>query len=271
MCRTPQTCSRPRNQGTMRTASSFSRKAGFFFLGGDTMDNIPGRVCGGRLCDNYIDRRSRAAGGAGCSAAIDAERYLAAGKSMIRPAIEKISACHRHRAQNNMQYRVNYLTRTPLFKLHPLFAMVSLCEDDLPGNSKARGGSSNGLTRRQIIFILHVVAVVDVFHRRQRDELADSHADIREGPKKHQPVYPQTVDYLWYRLCLFISGGIAFISWMHTGGFIFCSGAYFVAPAAGTGGCFQYAGADGPLLQVFHSRSHGHAGVWLLEISTFDL
>ena len=62
--------------------------------------------------------------------------------------------------QNNLQYRVNYLTRT-LFSFIPLFAMVSLWRMIYSGNSGA--GAAVGFTEAQIIFYYMLVAVVDIF------------------------------------------------------------------------------------------------------------
>src|ERR1035438_2565093 len=59
--------------------------------------------------------------------------------------------------QNNLTYRVNYLSRT-LFSFIPLFAMLSLWRT-IYGNKN----DISGYTQAQMIFYYLLVAVVDVF------------------------------------------------------------------------------------------------------------
>src|SRR5271166_6471832 len=120
--------------------------------------------------------------------------------------------------QNNLTYRVNYLTRT-LFSFIPLFAMVSLWRTIYTGNSRA--GESSGFTQSQMIFYYILVAVVDVLTAVNEDDWQIA-ADIREGNISQFLLKP--VDYLWYRLCLFFAGRIAFIAvaMLPLAVFIFC-------------------------------------------------
>ncbi len=120
--------------------------------------------------------------------------------------------------QNNLTYRVNYLSRT-LFSFIPLFAMLSLWRTIYAG--KGQGSALGGYTQAQMIFYYLLVAVVDVLTAVNEDDWQIA-ADIREGNISQFLLKP--IDYLWYRLCLFFSGRIAFISMacVPLAVFIFC-------------------------------------------------
>src|SRR5271154_858490 len=108
--------------------------------------------------------------------------------------------------QNNLTYRFNYLTRT-LFSFIPLFAMLSLWRTIYGSNGRA--GQHSGYTEAQMIFYYLLVAVIDVLTAVNEDDWQIA-ADIREGAISQFLLKP--IDYLWYRLCLFFSGRVAFIS-----------------------------------------------------------
>jgi ABC-2 type transport system permease protein len=165
--------------------------------------------------------------------------------------------------QNNLTYRVNYLSRT-LFSFIPLFAMLSLWHT-IYGNKN----DISGYTQAQMIFYYLLVAVVDVFTAINEDDWQIA-ADIREGNISQFLLKP--VDYLWYRLCLFFSGRIAFISMacVPLAIFIFCFRNYFVAPAGETAMLvFPVSIVLTALLQFFMSYAMAMLAFWLLEISTF--
>ena len=165
--------------------------------------------------------------------------------------------------QNNLTYRVNYLSRT-LFSFIPLFAMLSLW--------RTIYGTKNdisGYTQAQMIFYYLLVAVVDVFTAVNEDDWQIA-TDIREGNISQFLLKP--VDYLWYRLCLFFSGRIAFISMacVPLAVFIFCFRSYFVAPTSETALLvFPVSILLTALLQFFMSYAMAMLAFWLLEISTF--
>jgi len=168
--------------------------------------------------------------------------------------------------QNNLQYRFNYLTRT-LFSFIPLFAMLSLWRTIYAGNAGA--GDHNGFTEAQMIFYYLLVAVVDVFTAVNEDDWQIA-ADIREGNISQFLLKP--VDYLWYRLSLFVSGRLAFIAMaaLPLAGFIFCFRQYFLAPPDGmTFAVFVFSLLLTALLQFFISYAMAMLAFWLLEISTF--
>ena len=168
--------------------------------------------------------------------------------------------------QNNLTYRVNYLTRT-LFSFIPLFAMLSLWSTIY--RDKEAGSALGGYTQAQMIFYYLLVAVVDVLTAVNEDDWQIA-ADIREGNISQFLLKP--IDYLWYRLCLFLSGRIAFISMacVPLAVFIFCFRQYFVAPAGVTAlVAFPVALLLTALLQFFISYTMAMLAFWLLEISTF--
>jgi ABC-2 type transport system permease protein len=168
--------------------------------------------------------------------------------------------------QNNLTYRVNYLART-LFGFIPLFAMLSLWRTIYAG--KGQGSALGGYTQAQMIFYYLLVAVVDVLTAVNEDDWQIA-ADIREGNISQFLLKP--IDYLWYRLCLFFSGRIAFISMacVPLAVFIFCFRDYVVLPASGAAlPAFVISLVLTALLQFFISYTMAMLAFWLLEISTF--
>jgi ABC-type uncharacterized transport system permease subunit len=156
--------------------------------------------------------------------------------------------------QNNLTYRVNYLTRT-LFSFIPLFAMLSLWRTIYAG--KGQGSALGGYTQAQMIFYYLLVAVVDVLTAVNEDDWQIA-ADIREGNISQFLLKP--IDYLWYRLCLFFSGRIAFIAMacVPLAVFIFCFRDYVVWPASGAAlPAFVISLVLTALLQFFVCHLHG--------------
>lgn len=166
--------------------------------------------------------------------------------------------------QNNLQYRVNYLTRT-LFSFIPLFAMLSLWRTIYAH----RNGTASVYTEAEMMFYYLLVAVVDVLTAVNEDDWQIA-ADIREGNINQFLLKP--VDYLWYRLALFFSGRIAFIAvaGLPLVVFIFCFRQYVVAPASLLAVLvFPVSLVLTALLQFFISYAMAMLAFWLLEISTF--
>jgi ABC-2 type transport system permease protein len=168
--------------------------------------------------------------------------------------------------QNNLAYRFNYLTRT-LFSFIPLFAMVSLWRTIYTHNPGA--GDKSGFTEAGMIFYYLLVAVVDVLTAVNEDDWQIA-ADIREGNISQFLLKP--VDYLWYRLCLFFSGRIAFVAMASVplAVFIFCFRQYVLPPASlAATFAFPISLVLTALLQFFISYAMAMLAFWLLEISTF--
>jgi ABC-2 type transport system permease protein len=167
--------------------------------------------------------------------------------------------------QSNLAYRVNYLTRT-LFSFIPLFAMLSLWRTIY---AHRNGGISPGFTEAEMMFYYLLVAVVDVLTAVNEDDWQIA-ADIREGNISQFLLKP--VDYLWYRLCLFVSGRIAFImvAALPLAVFILCFRQYVLPPANPfTLPVFVVSLVLTALLQFFISYAMAMLAFWLLEISTF--
>ena len=168
--------------------------------------------------------------------------------------------------QNNLQYRVNYFSRT-LFSFVPLFAMVSLWRTIYASNDGA--GHSSGFTEAQMICYYLLVAVVDALTAVTEDDWQIA-SDIREGNISQFLLKP--VDYLWYRLCLFFSGRLAFISvaCIPLAIFLFSFRSYLLAPVDTTALLvFPVTVLLTALLQFFLSYALAMLAFWLLEISTF--
>ncbi len=168
--------------------------------------------------------------------------------------------------QNNLQYRVNYLTRT-LFSFIPLFAMLSLWRT-IYAHRSGNGGAS-GFSEAQMMFYYLLVAVVDVLTAVNEDDWQIA-SDIREGNISQFLLKP--VDYLWYRLALFFSGRIAFIAMAAVPLviFIFCFRQYVLPPANLTAALvLPLSLVLTALLQFFISYAMAMLAFWLLEISTF--
>jgi ABC-2 type transport system permease protein len=167
--------------------------------------------------------------------------------------------------QSNLAYRFNYLTRT-LFSFIPLFAMLSLWR-----TVYGAGGSRehSGYTQAQIMFYYLLVAVVDVLTAVNEDDWQIA-ADIREGNISQFLLKP--VDYLTYRLCLFVSGRLAYMAMavIPLAVFIFCFRANVTPPAdAAAGLACLVSLVLTALLQFFISYGMAMLAFWLLEISTF--
>jgi ABC-2 type transport system permease protein len=166
--------------------------------------------------------------------------------------------------QSNLAYRVNYLTRT-LFSFIPLFAMLSLWRTIY----RSQPGSSSDFSQAQMMFYYLLVAVVDVLTAVNEDDWQIA-ADIREGNISQFLLKP--MDYLWYRLCLFFSGRIAFIAVaaLPLGLFILSFRQYVLPPASPVALLvFPVSLIMTALLQFFISYAMAMLAFWLLEISTF--
>jgi ABC-2 type transport system permease protein len=167
--------------------------------------------------------------------------------------------------QNNLTYRFNYLTRT-LFSFIPLFAMLSLWRTVY--TNKPAGSTLSGFTQSEMIFYYIMVAVVDVLTAVNEDDWQIA-ADIREGNISQFLLKP--IDYLWYRLCLFLSGRVAFTTMasIPLALFIFFFRKNVMPPTDLTAllACI-FSMVLAAMLQFFISYTMAMLAFWLLEIST---
>jgi ABC-2 type transport system permease protein len=166
--------------------------------------------------------------------------------------------------QNQLVYRANFLFRA-CFGLLPLFATISLWRTVYAGKE----GSVGGYTLAQMISYYLVVTIVDMFTAVSEDDWQIA-ADIREGNISQFLLKP--IDYLKYRLCLFLAGRAIYtaVALVPTVLFILLQREYFVAPAdLATVGWFMLSIVMTALLQFFMSYAMALLAFWVLEVSTF--
>ncbi len=167
--------------------------------------------------------------------------------------------------QNNLTYRFNFLART-LFGLIPLMAVLYLWRT-IYGSNPATVISSYSLA--QMISYYLLVTVVDALTAVNEDDWQIA-ADIREG--NISPFLLKPIDYLWYRLCLFLSGRVTYVAvaLLPLALFFLYLHQYLVLPVSGAAfGFFLVSLVLTALLQFFMSYTMAMLAFWVLEVSTF--
>ncbi|HTD67305.1 MAG TPA: ABC-2 family transporter protein [Candidatus Limnocylindria bacterium] len=167
--------------------------------------------------------------------------------------------------QNQLVYRVNFLFRA-CFSLLPLIATISLWQTVFAGKE---GKTIGGYTLAQMISYYLIVTLVDMLTAVNEDDWAIA-ADIRDGNISQFLVKP--IDYLKYRLSLFVAGRVIYtsVALVPVAIFFFAQRHYFVAPAdAATVGWFTLSIVMTALLQFFTSYAMALLAFWVLEVSTF--
>lgn len=168
--------------------------------------------------------------------------------------------------QNNLTYRFNFLTRT-LFGFIPLTAVIMMWRTIYA--DKGDGATVATYTLAQMISYYLMVAVVDALTAVNEDDWQIA-ADIKDGNISQFLLKP--VDYLTFRLCLFLSGRLTYlaVAVIPLGLFFLWLRAYFVLPTDGaTLGWFAVSLVLTALLQFFISYSMAMLAFWVLEVSTF--
>src|SRR6266581_2849143 len=129
--------------------------------------------------------------------------------------------------QNTLVYRVNFLFRAT-FALIPLAAVLFLWRAIYAG--KESGGEVAGYTLAQMISYYLLVTIVDALTAVNEDDWQIA-ADIKDGNISQFLLKP--IDYLSYRLCLFLSGRLIYtaVALVPVGLFILYLHQYFVLPA----------------------------------------
>jgi ABC-2 type transport system permease protein len=182
------------------------------------------------------------------------------------PGVEKYRHVIAIGIQNNLTYRFNFLARS-LFGLIPLISVLYVWKAIYAG--KASGASVGAYTFAEMVSYYLMTTVVDALTAVNEDDWQIA-ADIKDGNISQFLLKP--IDYLWYRLCLFVSGRLTY---MAVAGiplvlFILCLKSYFVFPPGGTAlAGFILSAALTALLQFFMSYAMAMLAFWVLEVSTF--
>lgn len=168
--------------------------------------------------------------------------------------------------QTNLTYRFNYLART-LFGFIPLVAILYVWQTIYSG--KSPGSMVGTYTLAQMISYYLLAAVVDALSAVNEDDWQIA-SDIKDGNISQFLLKP--IDYLTYRLCLFVSGRVSYlaVAAIPLVLFVLCLHQYFVWPAdASTAVFFLVSVAMTALLQFFMSYTMAMLAFWVLEVSTF--
>jgi ABC-2 type transport system permease protein len=166
--------------------------------------------------------------------------------------------------QNTLVYRVNFLFRA-LFGLIPLMAMISLWRAVYEGKETAVAG----YTLAQMVSYYLVVTIVDLLTAVSEDDWQIA-ADIKDGNISQFLLKP--IDYLTYRLCLYVAGRLVFTlcAFIPVTLFIVGQREYFrLPPDVTTWLCFGLSLGFTALLQFFISYTMALLAFWVLEVSTF--
>ncbi|MGN6554276.1 MAG: ABC transporter permease [Verrucomicrobiota bacterium] len=168
--------------------------------------------------------------------------------------------------QNNLTYRFNFLART-LFGLIPLIAILYVWRTIYAG--KESGASVGSYNFSEMVSYYLLATIVEALTAVNEDDWQIA-ADIKDGNISQFLLKP--IDYLWYRLCLFVSGRITYlaVAVVPLTIFILCLRRYFVLPPDLTAfGCFTVSLVLTALLQFFMSYAMAMLAFWVLEVSTF--
>jgi ABC-2 type transport system permease protein len=168
--------------------------------------------------------------------------------------------------QNNLTYRFNYLARA-VFGFIPMIAILYVWRTIYEGNGP--NSMVGAYTLGQMISYYLLSAVVDALSAVNEDDWQIA-ADIKDGNISQFLLKP--IDYLTYRLCLFLSGRLAYLAVAAAplALFILCLRQYFVWPADwSTLAFFLVSVVLTALLQFFMSYTMAMLAFWVLEVSTF--
>jgi len=166
--------------------------------------------------------------------------------------------------QSALVYRANFFARAAV-NLVPLLATVALWQAIYSGGKEVIGG----YTLAQMISYYVVVTIVDALTSVTEDDWQIA-ADIKDGHISQFLVKP--VDYIYYRLCLFVSGRLVYTAAavLPVVGFILLHRQYLVAPPDGvTLAAFLLSVGMSALLQFLLCYLVAMLAFWVLEISTF--
>src|SRR5204863_5137767 len=153
------------------------------------------------------------------------------------------------------------------FGLVPLIAMLYIWRTIYQG--KKPGDTVGEYTLAQMISYYLLATIVDALTAVNEDDWQIA-ADIKDGNISQFLLKP--IDYLWYRLCLFVSGRLTYLAMAAAPLtlFILYWRKYFVLPPDGiTFVVFLFSSLLTALLQFFTSYTMAMLAFWVLEVSTF--
>ncbi len=168
--------------------------------------------------------------------------------------------------QNNLTYRFNFLARA-VFGLIPLIAMLFVWQKIYSG--KGAGAMVGTYSLAEMISYYLLTTVVDALTAVNEDDWQIA-ADIKDGNISQFLLKP--IDYLWYRLCLYLSGRITYlaVALVPLTLFIVYLRRYFMLPPDWMAfGWFLFSILLTALLQFFMSYAMAMLAFWVLEVSTF--
>ncbi|MBM3875406.1 MAG: hypothetical protein FJ386_01635 [Verrucomicrobia bacterium] len=168
--------------------------------------------------------------------------------------------------QNTLVYRVNFFCRA-VFALVPLMAMLMMWDTIFAG--KGPGAMVGAYTLAQMVSYYLVVTLVDMLSAVAEDDWQIA-GEIKEGLISQYLVKP--MDYLGYRLTLFVSGRLVYtaVAVIPVGLFILFQRDYFTPPAhASTWLWFALSVAMTALLQFLVSYTMALLAFWVTEVATF--
>jgi ABC-2 type transport system permease protein len=168
--------------------------------------------------------------------------------------------------QNNLTYRFNFFART-IFGFIPLLAVIYVWRAIYEG--KPNDPTVGGYSLSQMISYYLVVTIVDALTAVNEDDWQIA-TDIKDGNISQFLLKP--INYLLYRLCLFLSGRVTYIAVAAAplAVFILCLSKYFVLPPTWTAlGWFFVSTILTAFLQFFTSYAMAMLAFWVLEVSTF--
>jgi ABC-2 type transport system permease protein len=168
--------------------------------------------------------------------------------------------------QNNLTYRFNFLARA-LFGLIPLMAILYVWRTIY--SAKGTSATVSTYTLAEMISYYLLVTVVDALTAVNEDDWQIA-ADIKDGNISQFLLKP--IDYLWYRLFLFVSGRATYlaVAAVPVTLFILCLRDYFVLPPNWTTfGLFLLSTLLTAALQFLLSYTMAMLAFWVLEVSTF--
>jgi ABC-2 type transport system permease protein len=167
--------------------------------------------------------------------------------------------------QNHLTYRFNFLARA-LFGLIPLIAILYVWRTIYAGKEGAPVGS---YTFAQMVSYYLLITLVDALTAVNEDDWQIA-ADIKDGQISQFLLKP--MDYLAFRLCLFLSGRLTYlaVSAVPLAIFFLLLHRYLVPPADGVAfALFLVSTVLTALLQFFLSYTMALLAFWVLEVSTF--